>query len=456
MEHSSNGDNYNIRIIELPDGYTKPRMIEHELTAEEFEDFLMVVHIVLSKEAAPCILPCTLKPRPGKRTKSGRRRATDADLAYLLTFDIDHGNVEESDLEAALVDLGIQAVMYPTWRAGRIHGMRWRVIIPLSKAVNARAYKALWSRVARLIERGLRGQGCYRPEHGWIDWSGKTVTQPAILACCLAPGAQDDDYGGIRPKVYVLDDGELLDPGNPPESPLVERTRKKLWSHRAAKPRPYQPSLNEGGAEAYEAMGRKETPALLASLDAVEVARRDGVPSTRGTRHAALSGVCFAVYRTGADLDDISNLIDEVLAASKSGGERAQRRLEHTAERLDIYWHKRGLLEDAAVPEIVTVVNAEGDVPDHQLPALERYARILARYRTLRGPHGAKVDHGTVARIVGLPVEVVTAWRGRMERAGLVWAKGEAQGRRYELRVEAAEVPREEDEVANVLPLAAK
>ncbi len=107
------------------------------------------------------------------------------------------------------------------------------------------------------------------------------------------------------------------------------------------------------------------------------------------------------------------------------------------------------------MPEILRAVTEEAEVPDHQLPALERYARILARYRTLRRPGGGKVDHGAVARVVGLPVEVVVAWRGLMERAGLVWAEGEAQGRRYELRLPAADAPEIEAELAELLPMVA-
>ena len=80
------------------------------------------------------------------------------------------------DGEAAMIDLGIQAAMYPTWKSGGVHGMRWRVIVPLARPVPGGAYKAVWVPVARAIERGLYSQGCFRPEHGWIDWSGKTVT----------------------------------------------------------------------------------------------------------------------------------------------------------------------------------------------------------------------------------------------------------------------------------------
>jgi len=444
-----------LRVVELPDGYTSSSLVEHDLTIDELFDFLMVTHIVVSKDAAPCLLPCTLKARPGKRTKSGRRRATDADVANLLIFDLDHGNIEESDLEAALVDLDVIAVMYPTWKSGSVYGMRWRVIIPLARSVPGGGYKSLWIKMARAIERGLYAQGCFRPEQGWIDWTGKTVTQPAILPCCPASGADDEDFGGTRPKVYVLDDGQLLEPGDVPEPPQVRTERKKLWSHRDAKPRPYKATLNDAGVEAFEAMARRETPHLLASLDAVEVARRDGLAATRGTGHAALSGVCFALYRTGAPLDDISVLIDDVLIASSPGGDRARRKMEHTAERLDAYWLRRGWAEDAAVPEILHAVTAEADVPPLQLSALERYARILARYRTLRRPGGGRVDHGAVASIIGLPVEVVTAWRGLMERAGLVWAEGEGQCRRYELRVAAVRAPECESELNDVLPAAA-
>lgn len=285
----------------------------------------------------------------------------------------------------------------------------------------------------------------------------QTVTQPAILPCCPARGSVDADFGGINPKVYILDDGPLLDPGELPEPPpQVRRDRKKLWSHRAAKPRPYEPTINDAGVDAFLAMARRETPGLLASLDAAEVARRDGVLAACQSRHAALSGVCFALYRTGAPLDDISVLIDEVVEATSPKGARARREFLHTAERLDAYWFRRGVSEDAAVPEIVEAVTAEAGVPEHQLPALERYARILARYRTLRRPGGGKVDHGAVARIVGLPVEVVTAWRGLMERAGLVWSEGEREGRRYELRVAPAELGAFEDEIEELLPLAAK
>ncbi len=67
-----------VHIIELPEGYTSSRLVEHIFTTEELFDYLMVIHIVGSKETAPCILPCTLKVGPGTRTKSGRRRVTDA------------------------------------------------------------------------------------------------------------------------------------------------------------------------------------------------------------------------------------------------------------------------------------------------------------------------------------------------------------------------------------------
>ena len=289
-----------IHVIELPEGYTSSRLVEHIFTVEELLDYLMVTHIVGSKQSAPCILPCTLKAGPGKRTKSGRRRVTDAKEAHLLVFDLDHGNVEESDLEAALVDLGVQAIMWPTWKAGGVYGMRWRVVLPLARPVPGGAYKGVWTVIARAIERGLYEQGCYRPEDGWMDWSGRTVTQPAILPCRPARGSTDDEFGGINPKVYLLDDGQLLDPGDLPEPPpQVRRERKKLWSHRAAKPRPYKATIHDAGVEAFLAMARRETPGLLVSLDAVEVARRDGVLSSCQSRHAGLSGVCFALFRTG-------------------------------------------------------------------------------------------------------------------------------------------------------------
>ncbi len=153
-----------IRITELPGGYASSHLVEHIFEdAEAFFDYLMVVHIAASKAVAPCILPCTLRAGPGSTTKSGRRRVTDAAQAHLLVFDLDHGNVEESDLEAALVEIGIQAAMYPTWKSGGVHGMRWRVIVPLARPVPGGAYKAVWVPVARAIERGLYSQAAFDP-----------------------------------------------------------------------------------------------------------------------------------------------------------------------------------------------------------------------------------------------------------------------------------------------------
>jgi hypothetical protein len=120
-----------IQFTYLPEGYTSSVIEHREMSRSELEDFLMVVHLVAGKAVAPCILPCVLKADravSSRRTKTGRRRVTDADVAHILIGDIDNGNVDAHVLEAAVTEGDVAAILYPTWKSGGIHGQRWRVI----------------------------------------------------------------------------------------------------------------------------------------------------------------------------------------------------------------------------------------------------------------------------------------------------------------------------------------
>lgn len=158
-----------IRFTYLPEGYTSSVIEHREMSWSDFDDFLMVVHLVAGKAVAPCILPCTLKvARTGssRRTKTGRRRVTDADQAHLIIGDIDHGKVDLHVLEAAVTADGVAAIIFPTWKSGGLHGQRWRVVVFLAEPIKARDYKCTRIGWARSVERRLMAMGEPSPERG--------------------------------------------------------------------------------------------------------------------------------------------------------------------------------------------------------------------------------------------------------------------------------------------------
>ena len=400
----------------------------------DFEDFLMVVHLVASKEVAPCILPCTIKPnRMGSsRTKTGRRRVSDADVAHLLIGDFDHGNLDAHLVEEVATANDIAAIIHPTWKSGGVHGQRWRVISPLAAPIPAREYPRVWIAWARQMERRLHRLGEVRPERGWLDWSGKAVTQPAILPC--RPSGPSDTWGGTNPTPILVEGrgvevAELVRAGG---------SAKPSGSHRSRQSgsediQPYEGKPDaEGAVRALEKMGVGKVPNLINSMDAVALAKRDGITTSRGRRHATLSGCCFAMFRVGEPSDNIAEMLDEVVDSTGP-----HKKLAHDATRLYAYFDKRARDDDEPADGLVGAVVGALDVPREQRDALRRYCRVLCRHRRLRSPGGGAIDHGGLARVLGVNVRVATAWRGALERAGLVVSVGEKQGRRYRLLLEA-------------------
>jgi len=135
-----------VNFTYLPGGYKSAAGELLSMSWLDFEDFCMVVHLVASKEVAPCILPCTIKPNGtgSSRTKTGRRRVTDADVAHLLIGDFDHGNLDAHIVEEVAAANDIAAIIHPTWKSGGVHGQRWRVISPLAAPIPARDYPKVW------------------------------------------------------------------------------------------------------------------------------------------------------------------------------------------------------------------------------------------------------------------------------------------------------------------------
>lgn len=429
-------------------GWASPTFTE---VAVEWD--LLAVRTVARKEEADCLLPCVLKGGKVNVTRSGRRRVTDADAGTALVYDLDHGDLDAGTVERALVRLKVASAFWATWQSGPA-GLRWRVLVPLATPVAVAEYEALWVAWARALEAAIAREVGERREGGWIDWQARSVTQPAILPCRPPDGSTGSPaypWGGRVPSVVHVE-GEVLVPGTKP--PGRSSGAPRTFESKARPLTPYLPSSTTQRAReaaALLAKGTFVTPPPLAALDGVAFLREHGVRAERGGRHATVSSVIWTLYRLGAEPDEWVAAAEEMIASTGNAADR--RHVERLAPRLVAY-HDR--VAAAAEPAVGELRRAVGDVPRPQRPALVRYCRVLARAAHLRRAEGGKLDHGALARIVGLDVRVLTAWRQKMTAAGLVHEWGTEQARRYRVLVGVEGIDALLDRELEEVPCAAK
>lgn len=425
--------------IELPED------VGEAVYVPEFLD-LFTAKSVASKEHAPYLIPAVLRDLEGGRTtRSGKRSKRDALGGSVLAFDMDESpDLSPYLIEDAVQSLGVGGWLWQTWSSTE-DSPRFRLVLPLEEVLAPKAWDELWVKVARALERALHTRLGHN--NRIIGWQSKDITHPHLLPCQWnLSGTPLKIWGGVAPKIIGISGPAFpLDPKAQRAvlSGAWKEARRQERSQRPSTPRIElrEPTPYVGNPEAPRVretlslmldVGHR-VPSLTDGLDAVAHLHLHGVETHKGGRRNTLYNQAWTLHRCGSKIEDIDHILAETL--ERSGAETSRylqkeglkiltqvEKMEGEAEERATSWAHRIHLADKT--------NNQVSSKTHR-PAIIQYCRILARALHLYRPEGGQLDHEQIAKVVGVDVRIVTAWRGILREAGFVKETGEARARRY-------------------------
>ena len=412
---------------------------------------------VESKEVAPCLIPAVFKQgKEDNRTKTGRNRASDADVGTLLTYDVDRGDLAADQIRSAIGKTGLSCVFWSTWQSGGPKGNRWRLLFPLETPVPARlTYPEIWKRLAKVLESllaeelgvdsawNVRGQGDLQHKHGLLDHLPSPVHKH-ILPCFPANGGKGSNtypWGGVKPKPEFLPGlavpvdlqrlksqglGDRASRSRPRGQ--ESRGRKAIPEIQVYSPTPDAPHVDDTIHNLAPFSAR--VPGPLAALDAVSRLRRDGIEVGEGSRYLTLVGAVWHLFRLGASIEEMEVAATEIVERTKNGKDR--RYLETRLVEVIAQFSRDA---NKAEPTVTRLMSETRDrILKQHRELYRRYLRILARHQgVLDVERGGKLDHAGIARILGLDVTAIVKMRSILAESGFLSISGEGLDRRYYL-----------------------
>ena len=407
-------------------------------------DVFEEVHLVEAKKQAPSVIPATFKERSLHWTNQHRPRATDALSTTCLMFDMDEGDLDPIDIEDMLEHFRLGGTYWSTW-SSQPGARRWRIAVPLSRPISAKVQPTLWGGWSGAFNRWLQ-QNVDKNRWEWVDKKAKERTQLAILPCCPPLKSRQfmkNGWGGMVPDpVHV--DGDAVDPGELEAVSSIKhyrnrilcfarnRTeRKTIVGVRVKRPSPYKPVGSTETAR-NDALGwrknRTATPMPMASLDAVQYLRENGLGSPGG-RGSALYGAIFACFRTGMALDKIKEIAKDCIDRTPGKTAKLHREARGHLQRFHSWNQKAGAWLHVAQRALF----GGGHVHEEHEAAAERMLVLISRHRHLEREQGGALSFLEISKIIGLQVKVPVMWRNILTENGLLSQSGEKLERRYKL-----------------------
>lgn len=400
-----------------------------------------------TKEAAPCLIPSTFKDGRGDRASC---RVSDVDNGTMLCYDIDRGGVTADQIRNIMQATKLSCIFYHTWSSGAASGERWRILLPLSAPIPARvSYPEVWKRLARILEdlladelgissaRLVQGQVQEQYKTGILDYLPSPV-QKHILPCFPTTGRGSDKYpwGGTKPKpefipgIAVPVDIAKLNAQGVGERTSRSRPRGQKSGKAIPDVKPYVPNANADhitdtvyNLQPYSA----KVPGVYHALDCIQHMVENGVTVEAGMRHNTLLGAVWHMYRLGFTPEDMEASATRMVLSTIN-----KKNQSYLSNRLDEIVGQWVAAAGKAERLVSPAYNATRDsVLKQHRDLYRRYISILARHDHIVSGAGGKIDHASLAKMLGLQVEAIVKMRSILIEAGFLTMQGEGIERIY-------------------------